>query len=101
MNIPLLPKTPTGKWSVGLFVLFLPLVFESMFVSEMQNNTIEYPNPVNSPLLGGLLYLTFLASILASLFGMIAVFKKRERSLLVYLAIPNLLYIMIYSLIFQ
>ncbi|MBP1744515.1 MAG: hypothetical protein H6Q58_1493 [Firmicutes bacterium] len=101
MKISFLPKTRSGKWSVVLFAAYAVLVAASKFVSEIQNNTIEYPNPFNSPLLGSLLYLTFFASFMASVIGLFAVFKKGERSILVFLAIPNLIYIMIYSTIFQ
>ncbi len=101
MKIAFMPKTRAGRWSVALFISFIALVIASMFVAEIQHNAIEYPNPINSPLLGSLLYLTFAASIMASIIGLIAVFKKGERSILVFLSIPNLVYIMIYATIFQ
>ena len=101
MKVKFQPKTRSGKWSIGLFVSSILLVVASMVVAKMQKNTIEFPNPMNSPLLGSLLYLTFITSILASVMGLIAVIKKGERSILVFLAIPNLIYIMIYNLIFR
>lgn len=88
MKITFLPKTRSGKWSVALFVSFFILAILGTAISALQKNTIEYPNPINSPLLGTLIYLTFSASIIASIAGLIAIRKNNERSILVYLVIP-------------
>jgi ABC-type uncharacterized transport system fused permease/ATPase subunit len=87
MKHPILPKTPKGKWSVGLFVAFLVLGIAGNRISTAIGNTIEYPNPINSPLLGSVIYLAFTAAILASIMGFLAVKKDHERSILVYLLI--------------
>ncbi|CZR01486.1 Hypothetical protein Tpal_2655 [Trichococcus palustris] len=82
------PKTPKGKWSVGLFVSFFVLALAGTLISSKLGNTIEYPNPINSPLLGTVIYLMFSAAIMASIMGLVAVKKDHERSLSVYLSIP-------------
>lgn len=92
MKYPILPKTPKGNWSVGLFVAFLVLGIAGNLISNAIGNTIEYPNPINSPLLGSVIYLAFTAAILASIMGFLAVKKEHERSILVFLLIPIGLY---------
>ena len=93
MKYPILPKTPKGKWSVGLFVAFLALGVAGNQISTAIGNSIEYPNPINSPLLGSVIYLAFTAAILASLMGFLAVKKDHERSILVFLLIlPGLFF---------
>ena len=89
-----LPQTSKGKWSVALFVAFLVLGVAGNRISDAIGNTIEYPNPVNSPLLGSVIYLAFTAAISASVMGILAVRKDHERSLLVYLfMLPGLFFL--------
>ena len=83
-----LPQTSKGKWSVSLFAAFLVLGIAGNRISNATVNAIEYPNPINSPLLGSVIYLAFTAAILASLMGILAVKKDQERSILVFLLIP-------------
>jgi len=56
-------------------------------ISSVQKNTIEYPNPINSPLLGTTIYLMFLAGIIAAIVGVIAVVNGNEHSILVYVSL--------------
>ena len=94
MKFPILPKTSKGKWTVILFVAALVLGVAGNRISSAIGNTIEYPNPINSPLLGSVIYLTFASAILASVMGILAVRKEHERSLLVYLLIlPGLFFV--------
>ncbi|WP_107996061.1 hypothetical protein [Trichococcus paludicola] len=88
MKYPIVPKTQKGKWAVGLFVAFLVLGIAGNLISNSTGNTIEYPNPINSPLLGSVIYLAFTAAIVASIMGILAVKKDHERSILVFLLIP-------------
>ncbi len=88
MKITLLPKKRAGNWSVILFIASIALWIAGYFIGKIQKNTIEFPNPINSPLLGTVLYLMFLVPIIASIIALIAVIKKGERSILVYLSIP-------------
>lgn len=88
MKMTFLPKTSAGKWSVSLFIAFIALNVAGNRISCIQENTIEYPNPFNSPLLGTVIYLMFSAVIIASITGLIAVKKNNEHSILVYLSIP-------------
>ena len=88
MKNRLLPQTSKGEWSVSLFAAFLVLGIAANRISSAIGNSIEYPNPINSPLLGSVIYLAFTAAILASLMGILAVKKDQERSILVFLLIP-------------
>ena len=88
MKNRLLPQTSKGKWSVSLFAAFLVLGIAANRISSAIGNSIEYLNPINSPLLGSVIYLAFTAAILASLMGILAVKKDQERSILVFLLIP-------------
>lgn len=88
MKITVVPKSRAGKWSVVLFIAFILLATAAGITSSAQDNTIEYPNPFNSPLLGTTIYLMFSAAIIASIAGLIAVMKNNERSILVYISIP-------------
>ena len=93
MKNRLLPQTSKGEWSVSLFAAFLVLGIAGNRISNATVNAIEYPNPINSPLLGSVIYLAFTAAILASLMGILAVKKDHERSLLVFLLIlPGLFF---------
>lgn len=88
MKIAIVPKTRAGKWSIALFIAFILLTIGAGMISSTQGNEIEYPNPINSPLLGTAIYLMFSAAIAASVAGLIAVRKNNERSILVYISIP-------------
>ena len=88
MKITFLPKTKTGTWSVNLFLAFIVLSISGTIISPAIGNTIEYPNPINSPLLGTVIYLMFAAAIGASVMGIISVSKYKERSILTYISIP-------------
>lgn len=88
MKMTFFPKTRSGKWSVLLFIAFMVLALSGGMISKVQKNTIEYPNPINSPLLGTIIYLMFSAAIMASLAGLKAILKNNERSVLVYLSTP-------------
>lgn len=56
-------------------------------ISNVQGNTIEYPNPINSPLLGTTIYLTFIIAAFVFITGLKAFFKSKERAILVYIII--------------
>lgn len=88
MKITFMPKTPPGKASVVSFLLGIVLGVASNVISNVTNNQIEYPNPLNSPLLGSAIYLTFAALIFAALIGLAAVIRKKERAISVYVVIP-------------
>lgn len=100
MKKSILPKTKRGKWAVILFAAFIVLAIAGGLVSSIIGNNIEYPNPVNSPLLGTVIYLMFLVAIIASIIGLIAAIKDKERSILVYLSIPFGIIFFIVILIF-
>lgn len=88
MKRPILPQTRRGTWAVGFFLTFFALGFAGSRISAAIGNTIEYPNPIDSPLLGSVIYLTFLSAILASILGIIAVKRDQEKACTVLLSIP-------------
>ena len=88
MKILSLPRTCAGRWAIGLFAAFIALAILGGVVSARSGNTIEYPNPINSPLLGSVIYLMFAAVIAAAVVGLIAVIRGKERSIFVFAAIP-------------
>lgn len=87
MKTTILPKSPMGKRSVYLFLIFLALSIAGKVISNVQGNTIEYPNPVNSPLLGTTIYLAFILAAIAFITALTAVLKRKERAILVYLIV--------------
>jgi len=81
------PKTSMGKTAGYLFLIFVLMIFTGRFISDMTNNTIEYPNPINSPIFGTFIYLTFLTAAVSFLTGLKAILRKKEKSLITYLII--------------
>ncbi len=88
MKRSVLPATFRGKLSVVLFAGFLILGLAANVISRETSNTIEYPNPINSPLLGSVLYLAFGSIIASAAIGILAIRKDQEPSWLVRLLIP-------------
>lgn len=87
MKITILPKTPIGKRSIYLFIIFIVLSITGSIISNVEGNTIEYPNPINSPLLGTTIYLRFIMAAIAFITGLKAAIKSKERAILVYIVI--------------
>ena len=83
MKNTFLPSTSSGKLSLKLFALFILLILSGNVISKSINNTIEYPNPINSPLLGTAIYLAFITAAVASFVGIKAFVKDKERAVLV------------------
>lgn len=100
MKISFLPKTKPGKASLILFLSGLAAGIASSVVSDVIDNRIEYPNPLNSPLLGTLLYLTFAAMICTAITGLIAVLKKKEHAITVYIVVFPGVVLSIFILLF-
>lgn len=98
MKITLLPKTRMGKCSVGLLMVFAILALAGRYISSAQDNTIEYPNPFNSPLLGTVIYMAFASLACAAIAGLAAIIKDEERSILVYLIVPAGLIVSLFGL---
>ena len=87
MKTTILPKTPLGKRSVYLFIIFIVMAITGSIISNVLGNTIEYPNPINSPLLGTTIYLTFIIAAIAFITGLKACFKCKERAIMLYIII--------------
>jgi hypothetical protein len=79
------PKTLLGKWSSGLFIIYLLLNIVASIVSFIQepvvNETFYNRLAVNISAITGLV-----ALIVAFILGIVSVTKSKERSLLVYIA---------------
>lgn len=82
------PTSKAGLLSVGFFVLAVGFSVAGGIISRVTGNTLEYPSPLNSPLLGTSVYLHFAFAMAASAVGLYALYRKKDRALLVYLAIP-------------
>jgi hypothetical protein len=52
MKMIIRPKTRAGKLSAAMFLAFILLAAVAGIVSSVQENAVEYPTPLNSPLLG-------------------------------------------------
>ena len=80
-----MPKTSLGIWSVRLLVLFLILlgigVFESVVLGQSGGKTIFDNLWLGIPMVGA-----FIAAFASFLIGIVSIFTKQERSVLVYLA---------------
>lgn len=100
MKYSFLPKTRNGTWSVCLFIAFILFAVVSSLVSLSTGNTIEYPSPMNSPVLGTLIYLTFSAAVFSSLIGLISLIKNKERAFSVFLVVPPGIVFLIVILVF-
>mgnify|MGYP003586391552 CR=1 FL=1 len=100
MNIILKPTTPKGKWALGLFLLFLVAGGAASLLSSLLGSNQEYPTLQSDPLLAAAIYMSFAAAIVAALLGILAVWREKERSLLVYLSIPMGLFLLLGLLIF-
>lgn len=100
MNIILKPRTPKGKWALGLFLLFLAAGGAASLLSRILENSQEYPTLQSDPLLAASIYVSFAAAIAAALLGILAVWREKERSLLVYLSIPMGLFLLLGLLVF-
>ena len=85
MRITVLPKTPLGKWSVGLFAaLILFLVLFIILVSSGQRGGETF---FSNLLLTVPMLLAGTCGVAAFVTGLIGIIKSKERSILVYLAI--------------
>lgn len=79
-----MPKTPLGKWSVGLIIAFFLLFAVGSNIAKTHGGASQtfFSNPIISiPMLSAG------ASAIAAFFtGIASIIKKRERSILVYIA---------------
>ena len=87
MKTTFFAHTKAGNRSVKLFLLFILLMIAGGRLSRLLDNQIEYPNPINSPILGTAIYLAFLTAAAAAITGVRACLKYKERSILVYVVI--------------
>jgi len=91
------PKTSLGKWSVGLNIFFLIVIIISIILVKVLG-ILDFGDhwwDITVPI-------SFSSSIIAFILGIIALTKKKEHSLLVYLSILigilTILFIFLHSL---
>ena len=84
-------KTTLGKWSIGL-ILAMPILFamgmsftNSLYKSVPAGNTI-LADIISRPALAIAMLAGFAAGISAFITGLMAIFKQKERAILVYLS---------------
>ena len=84
-------KTTLGKWSIGL-ILAMPILFamgmsftNSLYKSVPAGNTI-LADIISRPALAIIMLTGFAAGISAFITGIMAIFKQKERAILVYLS---------------
>ena len=87
IKISFLPKTRLGKWSV-ILAFFSFVLFVVGSVSPMEYGITGYEMFIQNPRLTIITILLFFASIATSIMGLISGIKNKERSILVFLAIP-------------
>lgn len=90
------PKTKIGKWSVGLNIFFLIVIAISvLFVKVL--GILSFDDTW-----WDVTALVFITPVIALIMGIIAVTKKKERSILVYLSILigllTILFLLLHSL---
>ena len=91
IKITFLPKTLLGKWSVILTIVnFVLFVVGSLVPMEYGITGLEMF--IQNPILTIITILLFFFSIATSITGLISVIKNKERSILVFLAIPSVLF---------
>ena len=80
MKISFLPKSPLGKWTVGLNIFFLiAFIFLYIFAELLNLIPFEIVRIIGAT--------SVIVSIIAFFTGVIAVIKIKERSALVFLSI--------------
>ena len=88
IKITFLPKTRLGKWSVNLAIVsFALFVVGSVF--PMEYGITGFKMFIQNPLLTIITILLSFVIIATSIMGLISVIKNKERSILVFLAIPS------------
>ena len=88
IKIIFLPRTRLGKWSIILTVVwFVLFVVGSVLPSKTGYSGFEII--IHNPLQTIITILLFGVSIATSITGLISVIKNKERSILVFFAIPS------------
>lgn len=84
MRVNFVPKTNLGKWSVGLIIaLFAFLTLFQILVASGQRGGATF---FSNPLLVVPLLIAGICGVSAFFAGIIGIMKRRERSVLVFLA---------------
>jgi hypothetical protein len=91
MKVNLIPKTKLGKWSIGL-IIAMPILYsigtsftDSLYKSVPAGESIP-KDIVARPALALTMLSGMIVGILAFIAGLLAIIKKKERSVLVYIS---------------
>jgi len=96
MRVSILPKTPLGKWSIGLIIAFIVFIvaFQLLVASGQRGGKTFFSNLVLTiPIL-----LAGTSGVFAFLTGLIGVIRNRERSIFVFLAMLIGLFVLLFWL---
>lgn len=86
-----MPKTASGKWSVGLIIAMPILLFigtsftNTLYISEPAGETI-FTDIIARPALALTMLAGMVAGIAACITGFLTIIRKKENSLLVYVS---------------
>jgi predicted RND superfamily exporter protein len=96
MRITFMPKTRLGKWSVGLIIAFFAsLVLLTILIASGQRGGATF---FSNPLLIAPLLLAGIFGVSAFFTGIIGIVKRRERSVLVFLATLIGFFVLLFAL---
>ena len=84
-------KTKLGKWSVGLIIamfilFFMGSSFVGLFYKSVSSGRTILEDIVRRPDVSLVMLVGFACGIISFITGIIAIFKKKERSILVYIS---------------
>ena len=83
MRISIRPKSPLGRWSVGLAAAFVLLfVLFQTFAASVRRNPVTNPNPP-SPVILMAVIAAYVSGMVSFVTGLISIIKSKERSILV------------------
>ncbi len=84
MRITILPKTPLGRWSVGIAVAVILLVLLNILLGKILNVLEFSSGSIELRIFFVVLCIFGIGSLLS---GFISIIKSKERSILVFLAL--------------
>ncbi len=96
MKITITPKTQPGRWSVGLIIAFLLLFisFQLLVASGQRGGETFFSNPVLTiPIV-----FAGISDICAFFTGLLSIIRKKERSILVFLATMMGFFVLVFVL---
>ena len=96
-KVQFLPKTTTGKWSVGLIIAFFLLVTLGNFIVKIQGPRADQTF-LSNPALSISMLSAGISGIASFFAGILSIIRNKERSILVFLSILIGFFILIFIL---